>query len=184
MWELESIGMGLKMVRVGEIWMLMLGGQGGQVELCPKATHYLYIYIIYITCPAVCPDPSSSIMLMHSSNFGFHPHLWLTTIMQCVKNPLIQESSLTTATLGQLAYFLDSQDSLLQYIMGITTQTMFEPQNAWWSCSEIQTYKLQAKSCLVSSNFFGGPKWWPWEETKASFWQQHILLSKLWVWRG
>ena len=24
----------------GGIWMLMLGGQGGQVELCPKATHY------------------------------------------------------------------------------------------------------------------------------------------------
>ena len=24
--------------------MLMLRGQGGQVELCPKATDYLYIY--------------------------------------------------------------------------------------------------------------------------------------------
>ena len=32
--------MGLKMVRVGEIRMLMLRGQGGEVELCPKATHY------------------------------------------------------------------------------------------------------------------------------------------------
>ena len=32
--------MGLEMVRVGEIWMLMLGGQGGEVELCPMASDY------------------------------------------------------------------------------------------------------------------------------------------------
>ena len=28
------------MARVGEIRMLMLRGQGGQVELCPKAADY------------------------------------------------------------------------------------------------------------------------------------------------
>ena len=42
MWELKSIEMGLEMGAVGEIWMLMLGGQGGEVELCPKATNYSY----------------------------------------------------------------------------------------------------------------------------------------------
>ena len=36
--------MGLKMEAVGEIWMMMLGGQGGEVELCPKATHYYNTY--------------------------------------------------------------------------------------------------------------------------------------------
>ena len=33
----------------GEIWMLMLRGQGGEVELCPKATHSCYIlYLLYV----------------------------------------------------------------------------------------------------------------------------------------
>ena len=45
-WRLGSIGMGLKMEVVGEIWMLMLRGQGGEVELYPKATPYcIYIYM-------------------------------------------------------------------------------------------------------------------------------------------
>ena len=32
-------GDGVENGRVGEIWMMMLMGQGGEVELCPKATH-------------------------------------------------------------------------------------------------------------------------------------------------
>ena len=39
------------MARVGEIRMWMLRGQGGQVELCPKATDYYTI--LYRHIPAV-----------------------------------------------------------------------------------------------------------------------------------
>ena len=35
---------GVENGRVGEIWMMMLMGQGGEVELCPKATHYTILY--------------------------------------------------------------------------------------------------------------------------------------------
>ena len=50
--------------------MLMLRGQGGQVELCPKATHYYVAYRFYKAVNSSKPEASAHARLRLSDKGG------------------------------------------------------------------------------------------------------------------
>ena len=53
------------MEAVGEIWMLMLGGQEGEVELCPLASNYCNISV-HQSCPIMCGHFQQCILASHA----------------------------------------------------------------------------------------------------------------------